>query len=200
MFTLMMRPSMKFPSRSIIALIATISFVFAECDSKNCSPEITDFTVKNPMIKEMKVGENGNSVNTAGYMTFKNPFPYAVTIHSVTFVNEKNKISHAIELHTHILKDHIAKMEKVDVFTIPAKGELSLKPGGDHIMFMGVQHSLKAGEKVPLIVNITWSTPETTGSESKNVMFDVISMEKIAAMHSSTEGKKDCDCPHQKNH
>lgn len=40
--------------------------------------------------------------------------------------------------------------EKKDGFTIPAGRSLSLKPGGDHIMVMGLAKPIKPGEEISL--------------------------------------------------
>jgi copper(I)-binding protein len=37
---------------------------------------------------------------------------------------------------------------------VPAKGKLEFKPGGKHIMLMGLKRALKVGEKVPLVLKL----------------------------------------------
>lgn len=37
---------------------------------------------------------------------------------------------------------------------VPARGKLEFKPGGKHIMLLGVKRTLKEGEKVPLVFRL----------------------------------------------
>jgi copper(I)-binding protein len=46
----------------------------------------------------------------------------------------------------------IMGMESVDTLEIPAGGELELKPGGNHLMIMGLTAHPKEGERVKLTV------------------------------------------------
>lgn len=187
--------------KSFLALIFSASLIFADCGGcKGCGSKVADFSVSNPVIKEMKIGENSGSLNTAGYMTIKNPFPYPVTVNSISFADNADSLAETIELHTHTIENNIAKMQKVENFTLPANGEITLKPGSDHIMFISLKKSLTAGDKVPMVVNLSWQTPETKGTEAKTVTFEVVGMDKITSLHSakSEESKKDCGCKSNK--
>ncbi len=44
----------------------------------------------------------------------------------------------------------IMRMRARETLVIPAKGSLELKPGGPHIMLMGLPKGLKAGDTLPL--------------------------------------------------
>ncbi|UNE54298.1 copper chaperone PCu(A)C [Bartonella machadoae] len=53
------------------------------------------------------------------------------------------------EIHSMAVVNDIMKMEKMhNGVEIPGDGEVSLKPGGDHIMFMGLSQPFKSGEKI----------------------------------------------------
>lgn len=66
-------------------------------------------------------------------------------------IGAKADISKNVELHTHIKDGDIMKMRKVEGgIAVPAKGMAVLKPGGDHVMFMGLTKQLKEGEMFPL--------------------------------------------------
>ena len=43
----------------------------------------------------------------------------------------------------------ISRMQAVPTLEIPAGGSVELKPGGLHVMFMGLDHPLAAGDNVP---------------------------------------------------
>ncbi|MDO8607959.1 MAG: copper chaperone PCu(A)C [Phaeospirillum sp.] len=59
-------------------------------------------------------------------------------------------ISKAVELHTHVKDGDIYRMRKVDALAVPMHGTVALKPGGDHIMFIGLTAPVKEGAMVPL--------------------------------------------------
>jgi copper(I)-binding protein len=53
-------------------------------------------------------------------------------------------------LHQTVVTDGVAKMEHVDGIDIPADGTLEMKPGGYHIMLMGLTGPLKEGDEIEL--------------------------------------------------
>lgn len=56
----------------------------------------------------------------------------------------------ATELHDVQMVDGTMKMVPVPAMDIPAKGELKLKQGSYHIMLIGLNRPLVAGEKLPI--------------------------------------------------
>ena len=56
-----------------------------------------------------------------------------------------------VQLHTMTVDGGVMRMRQVtDGIAIPAKGSVDLKPGGYHIMFMGLKRQLRQGERVPV--------------------------------------------------
>lgn len=68
------------------------------------------------------------------------------------------------ELHTHIMEDDVMKMRPVEAIDVAAGEEVLLKPGGNHIMLIGLTDPLVEGSTLPLEL-----TFETAGT----VMIDV---------------------------
>jgi copper(I)-binding protein len=56
----------------------------------------------------------------------------------------------ATELHTMNMADGKMIMAQVQAMEVPANGELKLKPGGYHIMLIGLNRPLVAGETLPI--------------------------------------------------
>lgn len=56
----------------------------------------------------------------------------------------------AVELHTHVIEDGVAGMRAIPAIDVPAGGRVELKPGGLHVMLIGLKSPLKAGDTVPL--------------------------------------------------
>jgi len=60
------------------------------------------------------------------------------------------EVSKAVELHTMTMEGDVMRMRQVDAIELPAGKKVELKPGGLHIMFIGLKAPLKQGDKFPL--------------------------------------------------
>ena len=82
---------------------------------------------------------------TAAFGTITNPGDHAVTI-----VKGSSPAAGMVQLHTMQMQaDGSMKMiEKKGGFVVPAKGSLTLDPGGDHIMLMDLPAALSNGQDV----------------------------------------------------
>ncbi|MBX6318403.1 copper chaperone PCu(A)C [Pigmentiphaga sp.] len=58
-------------------------------------------------------------------------------------------VSASTELHTMQMEGDIMRMRQVDAIAVPAGGEVELKPGGYHIMFVRLKAPLKEGASFP---------------------------------------------------
>ncbi len=79
------------------------------------------------------------------FMTIKNNGNTADKLVAVKGAAAKN-----ISVHQTIMENNIMKMRPVKALEIPAGGEVTLKPGGYHVMMMGLLKPLVKGEKFPL--------------------------------------------------
>ena len=122
------------------------------------------------------------SSNTAGYLTIKNDSDNSIELVGVRFAPRVESFSKTIELHTHVMEGHNAKMIPVKSFVIPAKGELKLQPGKDHIMFMNMTKPVKIGDSC--LLTLTFKQGNQTFT--KDAYFTVKSNEDLA--------KKKCGC------
>lgn len=63
-------------------------------------------------------------------------------------------VAEKVELHTHLMDNGIAKMRPVEGgIAVTAGAPTELKPGGLHIMLIGLKAPLKQGESFPLTLN-----------------------------------------------
>ena len=62
----------------------------------------------------------------------------------------ESPLAGTVELHTHVNDNGVMKMRAVSAIPIPAKGQAQLKPGGDHIMLIGLKAALQEGRDVPI--------------------------------------------------
>lgn len=54
------------------------------------------------------------------------------------------------EMHSMSMDGGVMKMRKLDAIEVPAKGTVSLEPGGMHLMLVGLKSPLVDGQQVPL--------------------------------------------------
>ena len=87
---------------------------------------------------------------TAAYIVIEN--------HSQTDVALKGASTSAadvIELHKMELTDGLMKMRKIDSINVPAGGKVELKPGGYHLMVIGLRQPLKEGDTVSMTLEFS---------------------------------------------
>jgi len=106
-----------------------------------------------------------NLPNSAVFMVLKNS-----SNENISVVKATSNVSKNVELHTHDMKDGVMKMYQVPKIDIPAKGETILKPGGFHVMLIGLHKPLKVGEKVTFTLELSNGETKTITAPIKTVM------------------------------
>ncbi|NCC28249.1 MAG: copper chaperone PCu(A)C, partial [Gammaproteobacteria bacterium] len=59
-------------------------------------------------------------------------------------------VSEVVELHTHVEEDGMMRMRRIEKIEIPAGETVTLKPGGLHVMLIGLKQPLEPGDTVDL--------------------------------------------------
>jgi len=83
--------------------------------------------------------------NGAVYMTLTN-----TGSETDRLLEGSGEVAETIELHTHIMENHVAKMRKVESIEVATGQPTVLQPGGLHIMLIGLKQPLTAGQTFPL--------------------------------------------------
>jgi len=65
-------------------------------------------------------------------------------------VSASSPVAAKVELHTHLMDNGVMKMRPVDAFEVAPGEPQVLRPGGNHIMLMGLKETLKAGARFPV--------------------------------------------------
>lgn len=86
------------------------------------------------------VGTNG-----AGYLIIRNSGRAADRLLGVNC-----EAAQAVEMHATEMHDNVMTMKPLSVVEIPAGGEVAFKPGGYHLMLIGLTRPLALGERVTL--------------------------------------------------
>jgi hypothetical protein len=99
----------------------------------------------------------GKAENGAAYLTVRSPT-------ADRLVAASTPVAKKAELHTMSMTGMVMKMRPVEGVDIPAGGSVTLKPGGLHIMLLGLDKPLKVGQSFPLTL-----TFEKAGSRAVTV-------------------------------
>lgn len=62
-------------------------------------------------------------------------------------------VAEAVEIHTHVRDGDMMKMRQLEDLAIPAQGELTLAPGGHHLMLINLKKVPAKGERFPVTLH-----------------------------------------------
>jgi hypothetical protein len=96
----------------------------------------------------------GNAENGAAYVTITSPT-------ADRLVSASTPVARKAELHTMSMQGMVMKMRPISGVDIPASQPVSLKPGGEHIMLMGLSQPLREGQSFPLTLDFEKAGPRT---------------------------------------
>ncbi len=123
----------------------------------------------------------GKPVNSAGFLTIMNHGKGDDKL-----IEAKADVSAKVELHTHTMDGNIMKMRRIaGGIQVPAMGMAQLKPGGHHIMLIGLHKALKAGDKFPLTLVF-----EKSGTKTIEIMVKGIGKKAKMMDHSKMDHSK----------
>jgi copper(I)-binding protein len=69
-------------------------------------------------------------------------------------VGVRSAAAKQVELHSSMMMGGVMHMHAMDAIALPAGKPVELKPGGNHVMLMGLVKPLAAGDAVPLVFTI----------------------------------------------
>lgn len=131
-----------------------------------------DITIKHPWSRETAP----RARTGAGYLTIVNGGSQADRI-----VGGTTPVAERLEIHAVSMENNIMQMRRQENgIEIPAGGTLELKPGGYHIMLIGLKEPLKAGASVPATlefaragkVNVTFKVESLSGKSAPAMSHD----------------------------
>lgn len=128
----------------------------------------------------------GLAKNGGAYLTAVNGSNHADRI-----VGVSSEMAKRTELHTHIHDKGVMRMREVKGgIEVPAGGKVTFKPGGLHVMFIGLHKPLKKGQSFPVTL-----TFEKAGKRTFEVKVMGVGAMKGGMHHSSGHGKPHHDTP-----
>ena len=135
-------------SKTLLAAIMVISIAVPTLAKKN----------------KMPIHQHSNAKSDHGKIKIKDPWARAsISKNGVSYLEIMNHGNHAeklvgvaapiakrVELHTHKNDSGIMRMRQIKSIPLPPNGTVKLKPGGHHVMMIGLNRKLKMGEEFPL--------------------------------------------------
>ncbi len=122
----------------VLILVAALTACGGTGGAAGSSINVSDAWVRNPLISDQP---------GAAYLGMQNNGA-ADRLLSVT-----SDIAQTIELHESMESGGMMQMSPVANIPVPANGKVELKPGGFHMMLMGLTRPLKVGDEVQLTLN-----------------------------------------------
>lgn len=120
------------------------------------SPALAQVTVHEPWVRATVPQQKA----TGAFMQLSSP-------KDARLVSASSPVAAVTELHEMTMEKDVMKMRAVPSIEIPAGKGAELKPGGVHIMLMGLKRQIKEGETVPVTLVIDDKTGKRETVEVK---------------------------------
>jgi len=121
----------------------------------------SDIEIKDAYVRATPPG----LVNSAAFMKVENN-----TSKDISIVKATSNLAKAVELHTHDMKDGVMKMYQVPKIDVPKNGQVELKPGGYHVMLIGLHNPLEKGKTASFSLEFSNGETKTITAPIKSVM------------------------------
>ena len=148
-------------------LFLLFSLFLSACDNKKQesgakanSSAADSITVVDPYIRAMPPGQKV----TAMFMSMDN-----ASASTQELVSADTTASDHAELHEHKMTDGMMQMGQVEKIPVNAKSSAALKPGGYHIMLIGLKKDLQLGEMVDVKLGFKDGSSKTVKAEVKKI-------------------------------
>ncbi len=142
----------------LLAMCMAIALLTA-CSGGAKGPSVT---IEDVWVRPSPAAEG----TSAAYMMLKNSGNEADAL-----VKAAGTVSDAVEIHEMVMENEVMKMRPVSGqrLEIPAGGAVELKPGGYHIMLIGLKQQLKPGDKIDLTLTFEKSGEKTVQAEVRAI-------------------------------
>lgn len=117
-------------------LVAACAFAAAGCDSSHIEARNAWARTTGPSQANARVFVDLQSPSAGKLVGVSTPSAKVARLHEVT------------------LTGHVSRERAVDALDLPAGEAVQLKPGGDHIVLLGLTQELVAGQTVPLTLRV----------------------------------------------
>ncbi len=106
-----------------------------------------------------------NMPNSAAFMMVMNK-----SANNLAIVGAKSDVAKKVEIHTHDMVNGMMKMHQVQKVDVKAKSHTMFSPGAFHVMFIGLNKSLKEGDTVDFTLVLSNNKEIKISAPVKKVM------------------------------
>ncbi len=117
--------------------------VLATIFAVNTLPALADVSVADPWVRA-----------TVAQQRATGAFMQLTSDSDARLVSASSPAAEVVEIHEMTMHNNVMKMSPVRGLDLPAGKAVELKPGGYHVMLMGLKAQVKEGEAVPLTLVI----------------------------------------------
>lgn len=125
--------------RSIVSTLSVL--VFLAAGSAMAGKGADDVQISGAYARAVPPGQP----NSAAFLTLNNN---SGTDHEL--IDAESPAAKVVELHTHLNKDGMMQMRRVENIDVPAGKETRLQPGGYHVMLIGLKEQLKPDQTIEI--------------------------------------------------
>ncbi|MEE9327272.1 MAG: copper chaperone PCu(A)C [Cocleimonas sp.] len=133
-----------------IMLFALSSFTLAD-----------GISIENTYVREVPPGQ----MTSAFFMILKND-----SDKNIALIKASSDVAKNVEIHEHIHEDGMMKMRQIEKVILNAKSTTKLKPGGYHIMLIGLTRKIKAGDIIAITLEFDNGDKKEIKVEVKKIM------------------------------
>ena len=123
-----------------------------------------EVTVDSPYVRAIPPGQT----ISAAFMTLKNTNDSPIDL-----LKASSDIAEHVELHEHIHDGGMMKMRQVDKISIAANSETTLKPGGYHIMLIGLKKAIKPSDIIDIKLSFSDGSETAIKAEVKKITMGI---------------------------
>lgn len=123
--------------KKFFLLMAVFVFTMSACNASG------DVEVHQAWVRPTMQGENA-----AVYFTIHNH-----TTDADELIGASSPVADAVEIHESKMENDIMQMNKIEAIALDPDEEITLQPGGYHIMLVSVKEELVLGEHIGLILH-----------------------------------------------
>lgn len=141
-------------SRRLLVLVLIASTTAAACSPSGETAATGDAAAATVTVTDVlcRPTPNGRQV-TGCYMTL-------TASAADTLVSVESPVAALAQIHESRMESNMMMMRELDAgLPLPAGEAVQLKPGGNHVMLMGVTEPLRAGQTVPLTLTFATAAP-----------------------------------------
>jgi len=107
------------------------------------TPALAQVEIENPWSRATPPGAKIG----AGYMTIRNKAGSPDRL-----IGASSPAAARVETHLTVKDGEVFRMREVKGYEIPANVSFELKPGGAHLMFVGIKRPFKEGDRIPALL------------------------------------------------